>query len=225
MAGYHGVPQPDWELARQAEHVLSSLGPKDKAAIPTLLREGLARLGNTVGEVLRQIDPAEGTRALADALRDPALATPAAVVLCNLGPQAREAVPALAEAARSPDLHLRRAAFSALQAMAAAALPAVPGLIECLRSGTKEDQIHAAVVIGKIGPEAKAAVPALIVLLEDEATRLTAARALGVIGPEAKDAVPALRGALIDPQRMVREAAAHALEAINPKAPAGGAGQ
>ena len=49
--------------------------------------------------------------------------------------------------------------------------------------------------VGKIGPGASDAVPALIALVKDERSPFqeTAIEALGEIGPEAKEAVPVLR--------------------------------
>jgi HEAT repeat protein len=129
-----------------------------------------------------------------------------------------EAVPALAKVARSPDVQLRREVFRTLEALGTAARPAVSALVERLRNGTNEDRIRAAIVLRKIGAGGKEAVSALIVLLEHQSTRLTAAQALGAIGPQARDAVPVLRAALTDADRMVREAAAQALEMIEPGA-------
>ncbi len=53
----------------------------------------------------------------------------------------------------------------------------------------------AAEALGKIGPEASAAAPALAALLEGDANDVpeAALKALAQIGPEAKTAVPALR--------------------------------
>ena len=69
----------------------------------------------------------------------------------------------------------------------------------------------------RIGPKAKAAVPALIKALKSKNNwfRQWVAGALGAIGPEAKAAVPALVELLKDEQQEVREAAAEALEKIN----------
>ncbi len=67
----------------------------------------------------------------------------------------------------------------------------------------------------RIGPTAKAAVPALIEALKDPEwdVRSYAAQALGRIGPEAKAAVPALIE-LKHERRFVRRAADEALRKI-----------
>jgi hypothetical protein len=79
---------------------------------------------------------------------------------------------------------------------------AVPGLIDALQAQSdgifwfRWDAIRE---LGRIGPGAKGAVPALInVLLHDEYTdvRQAAAETLGGIGPAAKEAIPALKNPL-----------------------------
>ncbi|MFH1830342.1 MAG: HEAT repeat domain-containing protein [Pseudomonadota bacterium] len=77
----------------------------------------------------------------------------------------------------------------------------------------------AAYALSKIGPGAKAAIPALIVALKDqnENVRIDASIALGEIGPAA---VPALIEMLKDPNWLVRSAAAFALGEIGPGAKA-----
>jgi HEAT repeat protein len=79
---------------------------------------------------------------------------------------------------------------------------------------------YAASEIGAIGPAAKVAVPALIILLHDKDNdvRASAARALGAIGPTAIAAVPALIEELDDPWRYVSDAAAVALGNVGPDA-------
>ncbi len=80
----------------------------------------------------------------------------------------------------------------------------------------------AAEALGGIGPEAKAAVPALIEALKDPEgdVRREAAQTLGQIGPEAKAAVPALSEALKDTEWEVRSGAGRALGGIGPEAKA-----
>jgi len=81
------------------------------------------------------------------------------------------------------------------------------------------DQAAAVVAIDaldKLGPHAKAAVPALVQALghADEAVRWHAARTLSAIGLDAQDAVPGLIKALDDSAAKVQAYAAFALGSI-----------
>jgi HEAT repeat protein len=76
-------------------------------------------------------------------------------------------------------------------------------------------RFHAATALGRIGPDAKEAVPGLVDLLKDKKlgpARRVAAEALGAIGPDAKNAVPALKDAASDGE--ISDAAAKALSRI-----------
>jgi HEAT repeat protein len=81
-------------------------------------------------------------------------------------------------------------------------------------------QAQGALGLGKLGPAAAPAVPALIDALESPAllVRQNAALALGDIGPDARAAVPSLTSSLADPEWQVRRAAAVALGMIGPEA-------
>src|SRR5262249_21747109 len=76
----------------------------------------------------------------------------------------------------------------------------------------------AALLLGDIGKEEKAAVPALIDRLQDNdaQVRFMAAGALGQIGPPAVDAVPALAKLAKDANPFVRVGSALAQEMIQP---------
>jgi HEAT repeat protein len=93
----------------------------------------------------------------------------------------------------------------------------VPALIECLQDEpNRQFAIHA---LGRIGPGAKAAAPALMQMLKDEVyyIRAGAAEALGRVGCDAKSAVAELVKALNDDNAHVRRHAAEALDRIDPK--------
>lgn len=78
--------------------------------------------------------------------------------------------------------------------------PAVPALIDTLRSPDPAVRKKAIEVLGRMGEDAAPAVPALTALLNDPdlAVRKAAARTLGQIGPEAQAAVPALMRTLFN---------------------------
>lgn len=96
------------------------------------------------------------------------------------------------------DWTMREAAAVALSRIGE---PAVPALIDALRSPNPEMRMQAADTLARIGPGASQAVPSLTELLDDEDVRVrkSAARALGQIGPKAAEAVPSLMRALDAP--------------------------
>jgi hypothetical protein len=104
----------------------------------------------------------------------------------------------------------------------------LPVLIDALNDSDDQVRAEAALTLGLFGPRAKAAVPALIAILEGPApegqgadSRIRAAEALGAIGPDAKAAVPSLLAALNDENVAVRRAAASSLGHLGPEARAG----
>jgi len=95
---------------------------------------------------------------------------------------------------------------------------AIPALIDALGSWNSCVRADASDALGKMGPAAKDAVPALIVALKDNdscSVRKNASDALGEIGPAAIDAVPALQNALSDSDESVRVEAKFALKKIS----------
>ena len=78
--------------------------------------------------------------------------------------------------------------------------PAIPQLIDLLKSPDADVRLIAAQVLARMGSDAKEAVPNLIPLLKDpdERVRKAATRTLGRIGPDAAAAVPELMQALVE---------------------------
>src|SRR5262249_31211045 len=76
----------------------------------------------------------------------------------------------------------------------------VADLTKALAGKDEKEREKAAEALGRLGPKAKAAVPALVKLLKagTPAQREQAVRALGKMGPAAREAVPALLQALRD---------------------------
>jgi HEAT repeat protein len=117
----------------------------------------------------------------------------------------------------------------ALSAIGSQAREAVPELAAAVLDQNLNVRFFAAKTLANVGPDAKAAIPALIKALATfpggtppldgpqryyADTRWVAAEALGAVGPGAKDAVPALQKALNDSSPDVRSAAAAALKQI-----------
>lgn len=172
----------------------------------------------------------------------------AATTLGQIGPEAKSAIPVLVEKLKDHMETVGRAAGEALGKMGPEATTAVPAITRLLQTqhhvtaawalwnvthdaekavppllaSLKNGNSNAARTLGRIGPEAKAAVPVLTELLthKEQSTRYNAASALGKIGPEAKAAVPALTDLLKDQSIFNRGAAAEALGKIGPEAKA-----
>ena len=115
----------------------------------------------------------------------------AARTLGRIGP---EAIPALIPILKEEENYeVRSAAAYALGEMGAAAVPAVPALIEALEDEESLVRTVTAEALGKIGPGAVEAVPALAkAMTMGPVGDFRAVYALGSIGPEAVEAVPAL---------------------------------
>jgi HEAT repeat protein len=91
-------------------------------------------------------------------------------------------------------------------------------LIRRLTSPHDLKRINAGLLLGRMGPEAREAVPTLLELLQDESiqNRRLAAWTLGNIGQGAVEAIPALLVALRDTSEGVRKMAREALDKISP---------
>lgn len=98
--------------------------------------------------------------------------------------------------------------------------PAVPALVELLKSEDPRARTLAATTFWGMGTKARAAVPALSETLADKdpGLRVASAMALETMGPEARAAVLALVKCLGDREGRVRQAAVKALARIGPDA-------
>ncbi|MCI0748196.1 MAG: HEAT repeat domain-containing protein [Verrucomicrobia subdivision 3 bacterium] len=160
---------------------------------------------------------------LTSALRDPSSGWEASLALGEIGPAAREAVPALVETMKRERVPrpLRGPPSSAL-ALGRIGAAAVPELVKTL--GNEEPRIRtaAAIALGFIGEDAHAAAPTLIPLLADShpEVRQAATLGLGSIDPERRELVPALVVMARDDDIFLSSAAATALQKIDPAAAA-----
>ena len=144
-----------------------------------------------------------------------------------IGPDAAEAVPALAQALdRDKESAVRMNAAIALFELGLQARSAVPVLIKALRRRANRTNLAtfpftiqemAALALGRATAGTPDGVAALIEALESAGTpskRLVVARALGEVGAPARSAEPGLRTLLGDDSVEIREAAAEALRKI-----------
>jgi HEAT repeat protein len=137
----------------------------------------------------------------------------AARCLGLLGPQAESAAAQLAQAMRDPELSVRSEAGSALAQLGKSA---VQHLTLALQEKDPHVRQAAAFFLGRMGPEAVPAVPALALALQDKeaSVRVEVAIALRHIGRWAEAAVPALIRSLEDPDASVRSYASTSLSEI-----------
>ena len=130
----------------------------------------------------------------------------AVAALGEIGPPAKAAIPALLDALKSDNDHLRYLAAATAVSVAANDPVVVQGLIGALRD-TKypEGQEAASLGLQRLGPKAKTALPVLIETLQSPSApvllRRRAAVALSLMEREAKPAVPVLLALLKDAQQ------------------------
>ncbi len=149
--------------------------------------------------------------------KDPFVRTAAARGLASLPPSPEIALPIFKEALANADATTAQYLLDALAGLGA---PAVPNLIQALGYAPLRPEV--ASILGRIGPPAAPAAPALAKLLSDPDPNVTseAAHALAAIGPAAKAAVPALIESLKTAEGKPLYAVVFALGSIGPDAKA-----
>ena len=112
------------------------------------------------------------------------------------------------------DIAARRRAIAALVGFGADAVPALSAVVT--GDPDPEARLDAIRALIKLGPTARPGVPAICAATKDRIVfvRRGAAIALGIITPASPEAVEALMGALIDPDAVVVDNAAHGLMGI-----------
>ena len=137
--------------------------------------------------------------------------------LTYLKPKDDASVAALVVALDDEDVTVRSQVADALAQIGA---PALPRLIQTLKTGTASSRVAASDALGRMGPEAKSALPELIELVRDgknnSALRCQATMTIGHIGPEGDAAVLVLLNALKGADDTLRSRSALALIAIAP---------
>ena len=151
----------------------------------------------------------------------------AANVIGEMGPEGKDAVPALAAALHDEEPHVRVNAALALMKIGPDSQAAVPDLSTALEDEVQIIRMDAAITLNRLGHDAQPAIPALVNAVRDADNRRpmytfgtsvcrVAARALGHIGPDAKDAIPALTEVLDSDDPDLRQEVEDALQNIDP---------
>lgn len=158
---------PDPKVRVQAAIDLSNLGPKARPALPALF------------ELLKDKDASVRARAVASITQisfvdEKKMLRPVEEI-------DQKILQALIPFIEDKALEVRRTAIGAVGYGREKSKEAVPKLIAAMKDG--QTRTHAITCLGAIGPDAKAAVPALREALKDEkmAVRMAAARALTAI--------------------------------------------
>ena len=141
-----------------------------------------------------------------------------AVVLAEIGADARAAVPSLVRALRDDSKDVRLAAARALGAIQAHA--ALPALTKALKDEAPAVRLAAAGSLIALGADAGAVLPVLTRAVESDQPeeRYYAIELLGELGPEAAPAVLALQGALVEADPALTARIAETLGRIGPEA-------
>jgi predicted Zn finger-like uncharacterized protein len=221
------LKQDDVDVRSGAARALGKVGPDARSAVKPLVAllkendrglrraalEGLAGIGPDSKEAMPEVQ-----KALKEADKD--LRRAAAEWVGKVGPDARDAVPLLVPLLKDADVEVRRATIVALGRVGpAAAKDAAGGLAEQL--GDLDNRTYAMTALAAVKPTgdgAKAAIPRLVVLLDDKNKDVVvkAAQTLGAVGkPAVPDLVKALKGSA---DANVRAAAASALGDVGPDA-------
>ena len=214
----------NWSVRAQALMVLGNMGADASIALPRIigvLEDENKHVRRSAASALTRVPAttSETQLALVKALEadDRYLRRQASYALAKVKEGSGTVSQELARIAASDNRQASMAAFNVLEKQSAEDV--VPLLLPLLSNDDYHYSQNAARIIGNFGPEASAAVPTLITLLDQYPHYLTAVHTLGRIGPGAKDAIPALIALFerSDPSRELRLAATGALNKIGPE--------
>ena len=218
------VADPNDDVRRSALNALRKIKPDRDKTLP-IISQALAHADpSTRVHALQSIaDMGEAAvPALIKALEHSEGKYWALLVLGELGPKAKDAVPGMAKLLNDDSVQVRREAVMALGMVGKDAESAVPQIAKALDDEQMAVRYGAAFALGSLGPTAKSAVPALQAQLkgDDEFMQLQAAWALAKIqdkDPAAMDtAVKVLTNAITNKDAAVRRAGVRALLDLKP---------
>jgi HEAT repeat protein len=211
----------DWQVAVAAIDGLGFIGPPAESAV-SLLTDLLQEksLRHHAALALWRIEPKSPQimALLVDMLKnsDNNERRISLSVLSELGPDAKAALPAIAEARKDADKDVRLHAEMVQWIIERQADVVIPVLETAIRSGNTATAQRALHALGDMGPAARNAVPVLVEALCTDDLKYSANYALGQIGADAKSAVPTLKDVFCKVRIEEREMVAQALEKIDP---------
>ncbi len=219
---------PEYMVRIYAAYALGLFKPPDQEVLPALgyaLNDPHYQVRFTAALSLFKIASDADTRQealalLIDALnhQDEEVSRSACFRLMQIGPDARQAVPALKKKLKAKGIVLRINAASALAKIDPAhqGQQALKIITKALNSKYYGVRLEAVFALSQIGLVSDEVVPSLVGVLKDRDNdvRRYAIEALGEIGPAAQPALGALKEALHDRDEKVRRAAAEALKKI-----------
>ena len=214
----------NWSVRAQVLMVLGNMGTDASIVLPQIigvLDDENKHVRRSAASALTRVpaNTSETQLALVKLLEsdDRYLRRQAGYALAKVKEGSGTVTPELARIAASDNRQASMAAFNILEKQPAEDV--VPLLLPLMSHDDYHFSQNAARVIGNFGPEASAAVPTLITLLDHYPQYLMAVHTLGRIGPGAKDAIPALLALFerSDPSRELRLAATVALIKIGPE--------
>jgi HEAT repeat protein len=195
------ILRKDKEKRSFAVSALGAFGPKAQSAVPALLRATRHKeLQESAIGTLKEIGPAAEQAtiaALAEHLLDPDLELRATTLtnLKNLGPRAKNAVPALVNALKDNNEEMRKKAAKALAAVGPGAKAALKALTNSLKDQSVWVRLEAAYALTQIDSNNREGIKVLLTEVESGEkwnSRGHAIELLGGAGARAKIAVPNL---------------------------------
>jgi hypothetical protein len=154
----------------EAINALKEIGPESDdvvLALLAVLKDKDRKVQEAAAEAFSSFPPEPTTPVLVKAMKsdDHHTRLSSVILLGRIGPKAKAAIPLLKEAVQDDDLDVSRHTLQSVTAIA----PEEAVAVFILALGSKHDDVRdgAVVSLGKIGPKAKAAIPALKKALKD----------------------------------------------------------